>query len=119
MQVFTPEGALATAFERQQENKSLYSSLQLGSINPVAPLKKFSLSKETLSTAQSAAENRSSPSTHPSGPLGALERALLTDAQRTRILEEILEGETAINPSLTRNLPRIKAPAQRNSREVA
>lgn len=69
MQVFTPEGALATAFERQQENKSLYGSLQLGSINPVAPLKKFSLTKETLSPAQSSAENRSSPSIHPSVPL--------------------------------------------------
>lgn len=50
--------------------------------------------------------------------VGALERALLTDAQRTRILEEILEGEAAINPSLTRNLPRGKA-AVRNAREVA
>lgn len=50
--------------------------------------------------------------------VGALERALLTDAQRTRILEEILEGEAAINPSLTRNLPRGKG-AVRNAREVA
>ncbi|WP_205230210.1 AAA family ATPase [Azospira oryzae] len=51
--------------------------------------------------------------------VGALERALLTDAQRTRILEEILEGEAAINPSLTRNLPRIKTTTPRNNREVA
>jgi putative transposase len=36
--------------------------LQVGSINPVAPLKKFSLTKETSSTAQSVAEDRSSPS---------------------------------------------------------
>ena len=50
--------------------------------------------------------------------LDTLERALLTDAQRTRILEEILEGEAAINPSLTRNLPRGKT-AVRNAREVA
>jgi putative transposase len=62
MQVFTPEGALAAALERQQENKSLYTTLQVGSINPVAPLKKFSLTKETSSTAQSVAEDRSSPS---------------------------------------------------------
>lgn len=49
----------------------------------------------------------------------ALERALLTDAQRTRILEEILEGEAAINPSLTRNLPRNKAVNPRHTREAA
>lgn len=49
----------------------------------------------------------------------ALERALLTDAQRTRILEEILEGEAAINPSLTRNLPRIKTAKPRHTREAA
>lgn len=51
--------------------------------------------------------------------VGALERALLTDAQRTRILEEILEGEAAINPSLTRNLPHIKTSKPRHSREAA
>lgn len=50
--------------------------------------------------------------------VGALERALLTDAQRTRILEEILEGEAAINPGLTRNLPRIKAPSARHTRSA-
>lgn len=36
----------------------------------------------------------------------ALQRALLTEAQRARILEEILDGETAIGPSLTRALPK-------------
>lgn len=51
--------------------------------------------------------------------VGALERALLTDAQRTRILEEILEGEAAINPSLTRNLPRNKTAKPRHTREAA
>lgn len=35
LQVFTPEGALAAAFERQAENKSLYNQLQLASIQPV------------------------------------------------------------------------------------
>jgi len=49
----------------------------------------------------------------------ALERALLTDAQRTRILEEILEGEAAINPSLTRNLPPIKTAKPHRTREAA
>ncbi|WP_374703673.1 AAA family ATPase [Burkholderia sp. WAC0059] len=34
--------------------------------------------------------------------VSTLERALLTEAQRNKILEEILEGEEAINPSLTR-----------------
>ena len=69
MQVFTPEGALAAALERQQENKSLYNTLQVGSINPVAPLKKFSLTKETSSTAPSMTEDRSSPSIPSSGSL--------------------------------------------------
>jgi hypothetical protein len=36
----------------------------------------------------------------------ALRRALLTEAQRHQILEEILEGEAAINPGLTRTMPR-------------
>ncbi|MCP2938057.1 hypothetical protein NK983_35715, partial [Salmonella enterica subsp. enterica serovar Typhimurium] len=39
----------------------------------------------------------------------ALQRALLTDAQRQRILEEILEGEAAINAGLTRHI--LKVPA--------
>ena len=50
--------------------------------------------------------------------VGALERALLTDAKRTRILEEILEGEAAINPSLIGNLPRIKTTTSRHAQEV-
>lgn len=51
--------------------------------------------------------------------VGALERALLTEAQRTRILEEILEGEAAINPSLTRTLPSIRKTASRHTKEAA
>lgn len=47
----------------------------------------------------------------------ALRRALLTVAQRDRILTEILEGETAINPGLTRNMKQVfrnapRAPAR-------
>lgn len=38
MQVFTPEGALATALDRQQENKSLYNALGLSAITPVPPI---------------------------------------------------------------------------------
>jgi energy-coupling factor transporter ATP-binding protein EcfA2 len=37
----------------------------------------------------------------------ALKRALLTEAQRKRILEEILDGESAIGPSFTRILPAV------------
>lgn len=36
----------------------------------------------------------------------ALRRALLTEAQRHQILEEIMDGEAAINPGLTRTMPR-------------
>lgn len=36
----------------------------------------------------------------------ALQRAVLSDAQRNKILEEILEGEEAINPGLTRIMPK-------------
>lgn len=45
--------------------------------------------------------------------LDALRRALLTEAQRKQILEEILEGEAAINPSLTRTMPRLPSSAGR------
>ncbi|MRR49673.1 MAG: ATPase [Rhodocyclaceae bacterium] len=38
--------------------------------------------------------------------LEALRRALLTEAQRTQILDEILDGEAAINPGLTRTMAR-------------
>lgn len=41
----------------------------------------------------------------------ALRRSLLAQASHDRILEEILDGEAAINPGLTRTLP--KAPRKR------
>lgn len=47
--------------------------------------------------------------------LDALRRALLTEAQRKQILEEILDGEAAINPGLTRTMP--KAPGQAARRQ--
>ncbi|GBG12986.1 putative transposase [Novimethylophilus kurashikiensis] len=50
-QVFTPEGALALAFERQEANKSLYNTLQLGAITPVAPIQKTRLIEENPSSA--------------------------------------------------------------------
>ncbi|WP_409241430.1 hypothetical protein [Caballeronia sp. INML1] len=40
-----------------------------------------------------------------------MERALLTEAQRKRILEEIIDGESAIGPSFTRIMPKIKRSA--------
>ncbi len=43
MQVFTPEGALATAIDRQGENKALYRQLEIAEISPVAPRYKTSL----------------------------------------------------------------------------
>ncbi|MEN8506309.1 MULTISPECIES: AAA family ATPase [Paraburkholderia] len=43
--------------------------------------------------------------------VNALERALLTEAQRKRILEEIIDGESAIGPSFTRVMPKIKRAA--------
>lgn len=44
-----------------------------------------------------------------------LHRALLTEAQRHKILEEILEGEAAINPGVTRTMPRLPSPATRRT----
>lgn len=46
MQVFTPEGAMAAAFERQAENKALYNQLQMASVNPVAAPSKTCLAEE-------------------------------------------------------------------------
>lgn len=47
MQVFTPEGALAAGFERQQENKSLYNHLQLSSVHPVLKASKSYLIEDS------------------------------------------------------------------------
>lgn len=50
----------------------------------------------------------------------ALRRALLTEAQRQQILEEILEGEAAINPGLIRTMPSArKNAAARDGRRAA
>ena len=46
-----------------------------------------------------------------------LRTALLSELQRQRILEEILDGEAAINPALTRLLP--KRPKARNQQQKA
>lgn len=52
---------------------------------------------------------------------GALERALMNEAQRSRILEEILAGEAAIDPSMTRalRLTKSRKGGAGSAREVA
>lgn len=49
----------------------------------------------------------------------ALRRALLTEAQRTKILEEILDGEAAINPGLTRTMPKASTGRRPENRKAA
>ncbi|QTO45983.1 DDE-type integrase/transposase/recombinase [Burkholderia latens] len=77
MRTFTPEGALAVAFERQAENKSLYNSLQFASIAPFAPLHQQRLTEETSSAAESPAETRSISTT--TNPFPSLPEAVAWD----------------------------------------
>jgi len=49
----------------------------------------------------------------------ALKRALLNEAQRTRILEEIIDGEAAIGPSLTRVMSKSQRSAVAHNRSAA
>ncbi|RZI41063.1 ATPase [Herbaspirillum sp. HC18] len=49
----------------------------------------------------------------------ALRRALLTEAQRQQILEEILDGEAAINPGLTRTMARAPRRVPNSERSAA
>lgn len=51
--------------------------------------------------------------------ISILERALLTEAQRNQILDEILDGEAAINPGLTRIMPKLKRNDGSNGRRAA
>jgi len=46
IQVFTPEGALATEFERQAENRLLYSDLHFASVEPVVAPRRVGLKAE-------------------------------------------------------------------------
>lgn len=59
MQVFKPEGAIQDALERQQENKSLYNTLELGAISPGIQPRKISLTQE-ISESAHFADNRTS-----------------------------------------------------------
>ncbi|MFV8628458.1 ATP-binding protein [Ralstonia pseudosolanacearum] len=49
----------------------------------------------------------------------ALKRALLNEAQHKRILEEIIDGEAAIRPSLIREMPKLQRVAVSHNRNVA
>lgn len=44
MKTFKPEGAMALAFERQAQNKQLYSSLEIANISPIELPKKPGIS---------------------------------------------------------------------------
>jgi putative transposase len=50
IQVFTPEGALATEFERQAENRALYNDLQLANIEPVVDQSRTRFMKDSEKT---------------------------------------------------------------------
>lgn len=51
--------------------------------------------------------------------LDVLRRSLKTEAQRETILKEILNGEEAINPGLTRTMPKVRRPAGSLDRSAA
>jgi len=74
MQVFTPDGALATEFERQSENRLLYTDLDLASVEPVVATRGTGLKAEQPrapkapdTTARPTEQPR--PINHPSTPL--------------------------------------------------
>ncbi len=51
MQTFTPEGAVALAFERQKENKELYNQLHLSAVNPVPDFSPMRLAEDNTHSA--------------------------------------------------------------------
>jgi len=59
MQVFTPSGALAVEFERQAENKALYTDLQFANVEPVVAPQRPGLANDAEKTP------RPSPTTSP------------------------------------------------------
>ena len=61
LQVLTPEGALATALDRQHENKSLYNRLDLAAISPIAPIYKTILQDQSTDV-DASTEAQKSPS---------------------------------------------------------
>ena len=67
MKVFTPKGAMAAEFERQQENKALYNSLQLSSLDTQPGAPRTFLTQEIAQRQQvdsAVSDHRSTPS-HP------------------------------------------------------
>nr|WP_175802405.1 DDE-type integrase/transposase/recombinase [Burkholderia anthina] len=52
IQVFTPEGALATEFERQAENRLLYGDLHFASVEPVVAPQRVGLKAEAPTTTE-------------------------------------------------------------------
>ncbi|CAL8477075.1 Mu transposase C-terminal domain-containing protein [Caballeronia sp. S22] len=70
IQVFTPEGALATEFERQAENRLLYTDLDLASVEPVVALRRPSLANDaekapTPSSTTSPVQSHNTVTTNP------------------------------------------------------
>ncbi|QSN63468.1 MULTISPECIES: Mu transposase C-terminal domain-containing protein [unclassified Caballeronia] len=73
MQVFTPDGALATEFERQSENKLLYTDLDLASVEPVIAHQKVGLKPGAPKTAEgpkgtATPSQREQPASQPLSP---------------------------------------------------
>ena len=65
MQTFTPEGALAIALERQQENKRLYSQLELANVSPIELPHKPGLTKLSSSAKPVSSKTCDSEATPP------------------------------------------------------
>lgn len=57
LQTFTPEGALALALDRQDENKKLYSKLELANVSPVLLPRKPGLGTHVEESSQASAPN--------------------------------------------------------------
>lgn len=74
IQTFTPEGALATEFERQAENRLLYSDLELASVEkPVVALRRAGLEAEPMRAPKApnptaGPTQQAKPINHPSAP---------------------------------------------------
>ncbi|CAB3975258.1 integrase catalytic region [Burkholderia aenigmatica] len=67
IQVFTPEGALATEFDRQAENRLLYNDLGVASVEPVVAPRPFSLVAEAPRAAKRP--DRTAVLTQPEQPI--------------------------------------------------
>ncbi|WP_261540131.1 DDE-type integrase/transposase/recombinase [Burkholderia multivorans] len=68
IQVFTPEGALATEFERQAENRALYNDLQLANIEPVVDQSRSRFMKDSEKTEDATPAAPKPPTRRPLAP---------------------------------------------------